>query len=331
MTAGIHSGAAGLLPVCRKESRTADGMHFRQTGRDWGQLPEGVRGDREDHRAARRACRAAHLLPVRAGAAGRAHRSAYRRGLAASGRAGAAAAPDGTRDFRRLFGLLNQPHAAMGTWGFARPVWHCSMRAAPEDKTLSDEEWAQIACDVMHRTGLAPYGEEDDAVRWVAIRHGDDHIHIVAMLARQDGRRPSVRNDRYRVRDACLAAERRYGLRPTAPGDRTAARRPSRAEPEKAARHGAGRGAAGHAAAPGQHRRRGGGQRAGVLRPAPPSRRARPHPAQHPRPCPGHRVRRRPSRRHRQGRGPGLVRRRETRRGPDPAQAAAPLAPARQR
>ena len=147
--------------------------------------------------------------------------------------------PDGTRDFRKLSGLLNQPHAAMGSWGFARPVWHCSMRAAPEDKTLSDEEWAQIACEVMHRTGLAPYGEDDNAVRWVAIRHGQDHIHIVAMLARQDGRRPSVRNDRYRVRDACLAAERRYGLRPTAPGDRTAARQPSRAETEKAARHGA--------------------------------------------------------------------------------------------
>ena len=144
----------------------------------------------------------------------------------------------GKRDFRRLTGLLNQPHAAMGTWGYARPVWHCSMRAAPEDKTLSDDEWAQIAHDVMHRTGLAPYGEEDDAVRWVAIRHGDDHIHIVVMLARQDGRRPSVRNDRYRVRDACLAAEQRYGLRSTAPGDRTAARQPSRAESEKAARRG---------------------------------------------------------------------------------------------
>ena len=78
----------------------------------------------------------------------------------------------------------------------------------------------------MHRTGLAPSGEEDDAVRWVAIRHGDDHIHIVAMLARQDGRRPGVRNDRYRVREACLAAEQRYGLRSTAPGDRTAARQP---------------------------------------------------------------------------------------------------------
>src|SRR5579859_5252832 len=58
------------------------------------------------------------------------------------------------------------------------------------------------------------------------------------MLARQDGRRPRVSNDRYRVREACLAAEQRYGLRRTAPGDRTAACRPTRAESEKGARRG---------------------------------------------------------------------------------------------
>jgi hypothetical protein len=145
---------------------------------------------------------------------------------------------DGTRDFQKLLGLLNQPHAAMGSRGFDRPVWHCPMRAAPGDKMLSDDEWAQIACGVMDRTGLSPYGEEDDAVRWVAVRHGDDHIHIVAMLARQDGRRPRLKYDYYRVRDACLAAEQRYGLHSTAPGDRTAARRPARAETEKAARYG---------------------------------------------------------------------------------------------
>jgi len=49
--------------------------------------------------------------------------------------------PGGGRNFRRLLGLLKQPHAAMGNWALARPVWHCSMRAAPEDKTLSDDEW----------------------------------------------------------------------------------------------------------------------------------------------------------------------------------------------
>ena len=60
------------------------------------------------------------------------------------------------------------------------------------------------------------------------------------MLARQDRSKPSVHNDRYRVRDACLAAERRYGLRPTAPADRTAPRSPSRGEKEKAAGRGLG-------------------------------------------------------------------------------------------
>ena len=60
------------------------------------------------------------------------------------------------------------------------------------------------------------------------------------MLARQDRTRPRIVNERYRVRDACIAAEERFGLRSTAPADRTAARSPSRAETGKAARHGRG-------------------------------------------------------------------------------------------
>jgi len=145
---------------------------------------------------------------------------------------------DGRRDFRRLNGLLQQPHAALGPRGFERPLWHCAVRAAPEDRMLSDDEWAQIATDIMHRTGLAPHGQDDDAVRWVAVRHGGDHIHLVAMLARQDGGKARLSNERYRVREACRAAEERYELRRTAPGDRTAARRPTRAEQEKTRRRG---------------------------------------------------------------------------------------------
>ena len=60
------------------------------------------------------------------------------------------------------------------------------------------------------------------------------------MLARQDRQRPRLSNDRHRVREACLAAEERYGLRRTAAGDRTAAPPPTRAESEKAARQGRG-------------------------------------------------------------------------------------------
>jgi hypothetical protein len=145
---------------------------------------------------------------------------------------------DGKRDFTTLTGLLKQPQAALGERGYPRPVWHCSMRAAPDDRMLSDDEWAAIAHEVMHRTGLSPDGQDDDAVRWIAVRHGDDHIHLVAMLARQDGGKPSLSWERYKVRAACLAAEQRYRLRSTAPADRTAARRPTRAENEKAARRG---------------------------------------------------------------------------------------------
>jgi hypothetical protein len=143
---------------------------------------------------------------------------------------------NGHRDFRLLTGLLQQRHDALGSRGFANPVWHCPVRAAPGDRTLSDEEWAQLAGDIMHRTGLAPHGQDDDAVRWIAVRHAPDHIHIVAMLARQDGTRPRLWNDFYRVGEACRAAEEHLGLRRTAPRDRAAAPRPTRAESEKAHR-----------------------------------------------------------------------------------------------
>ena len=139
------------------------------------------------------------------------------------------AAPSGAPDLRRLAGLLAQPLAALAGPGYDKPVWHCSVRAAPEDRVLSDAEWAQVAAGIMHRTGLAPAGD-DLGVRWVAVRHAADHIHIVATLARQDGGRPRIWNDFYRVREACQEAERRFGLRRHRSGGshRRAARHPRR-------------------------------------------------------------------------------------------------------
>ncbi len=58
------------------------------------------------------------------------------------------------------------------------------------------------------------------------------------MLARQDGGKPSLSWERYKVRAACLTAEQQYGLRSTAPAEHTAARRPTRAENQKADRRG---------------------------------------------------------------------------------------------
>ena len=102
---------------------------------------------------------------------------------------------------------------------------------------LSDAEWAHVAAQIMDSTGLAPDGD-DLGVRWVAVRHAADHLHIVATLARQDGSRPRIWNDFYRVREACQQAEHDLGLRATAPADRTAARRATRAETEQSVRRG---------------------------------------------------------------------------------------------
>lgn len=146
-------------------------------------------------------------------------------------------------DTTALAAALTDPAVAAGilpgTQGHGQgPVWHCSLRTAPGDRELTDAEWAEIASDVMHRTGIAPRGDPGGC-RWVAVRHAPDHIHIAAVLVRQDTlRRVSPRLDYHRVRDACLAAEAAHGLQPTTPIDRTAPRNPDRGETAKAARVG---------------------------------------------------------------------------------------------
>ncbi|MFF2812477.1 relaxase/mobilization nuclease domain-containing protein [Streptomyces sp. NPDC058000] len=151
-------------------------------------------------------------------------------------------APDPGRDpqatYRQLQQLLDQPVNALPEQ--RRPdkhVWHLSVRAAPEDPVLSDEDWAAIARRVVNATGIAPDGDET-ACRWAAVRHADDHIHIVATLVRDDGRRPRLHNEARRAQTEARAIEADYGLRRVAPGDGTAAKRSTSAERNKAERLG---------------------------------------------------------------------------------------------
>jgi hypothetical protein len=93
------------------------------------------------------------------------------------------------------------------------PVWQCSLRNDASDRILSDDEWRDIARDLLHRTGIAARGDVG-ACRWVMVRHADDHIHIAAILVREDtGKKFFPRNDYLRARETCLAAEQTYGLR----------------------------------------------------------------------------------------------------------------------
>ncbi|TYB47803.1 relaxase/mobilization nuclease domain-containing protein [Actinomadura chibensis] len=118
-----------------------------------------------------------------------------------------------------------------------RDLWHCAVRTAPTDRLLTDQEWNQTARELVDAAGIAPKGDPAGC-RWIAVRHADDHIHIVATLRRMDGKMPNRSNDYLRLRQTCRSLEERYGLTATPPVDWTASRRATRAELGKAQRLG---------------------------------------------------------------------------------------------
>ncbi|MFG1804984.1 relaxase/mobilization nuclease domain-containing protein [Streptomyces sp. NPDC049040] len=151
-------------------------------------------------------------------------------------------APDPARDpgatFKQLASYLDLPVEAVDPAERPnQPVWHCSVRAAPEDPVLTDTQWADIARRMVHATSIAPEGD-DGACRWIAVRHADDHIHILATKVRQDGTKPRDSYSYKRAQTEARQIEVDYGLRRVTPGDGTAAKRPTRAETEKAHRAG---------------------------------------------------------------------------------------------
>ncbi|MFF4605859.1 relaxase/mobilization nuclease domain-containing protein [Streptomyces sp. NPDC001339] len=137
----------------------------------------------------------------------------------------------------QLAAQLNQPVKMLGEKAPKYTVWHCPVRAAPEDPILTDAQWADIARRIVAAAGIAPEGDEE-ACRWVAVRHADDHIHIAATLVRQDGKRPRRDHDQRAVQREARKIEVDYGLRRLKPGDGTAAKRPTSKEHFKAKRLG---------------------------------------------------------------------------------------------
>lgn len=155
------------------------------------------------------------------------------------------AGPGGARDFRQLTSQLNATvlALALGLDAVAlrafKPVCHLAIAAskdresgAPLDRTLTDEEWADIAREYMDRIGLARR-DDDTGVRWVAVRDAEDHVHVVATLVRQDERRPRLQADRYRSMDASRFVEHKYGLVATAATGKTGVPATTRGEQRK--------------------------------------------------------------------------------------------------
>lgn len=147
-------------------------------------------------------------------------------------------APDPGRSasstLKHLQRLLDQPvHNIDEDDRPAKHVWHLSIRNGPEDRILSDAEWGDIARRMVASAGI-DNPEQGPGCRWVAVRHADDHIHIVATLVREDGYKPDLNRDAVRVQAQARTLETELGLRRLNRGDGTAAKRPTSAEHHKA-------------------------------------------------------------------------------------------------
>ncbi len=95
-------------------------------------------------------------------------------------------------------------------------VWHCSLSLHPDEPALSDERWAHIAEEFV--AGMGFTGDQQPACRWLALHHGgskagNDHVHVVVDLVREDGTKARVNRDRSRAQQLAGELEGKYGLR----------------------------------------------------------------------------------------------------------------------
>jgi hypothetical protein len=106
------------------------------------------------------------------------------------------------------------------------PVWHASLRNTKADRTLSNDQWADIGQSFAEDMGYAEHP-------WVMVRHGDDHVHIVVSRVSDVGEVWHARNDRRSAQTACTKLEKSYGLE-AAPRRREQVKQPVLVERENA-------------------------------------------------------------------------------------------------
>ncbi|MEU5138086.1 relaxase/mobilization nuclease domain-containing protein, partial [Streptomyces californicus] len=124
-------------------------------------------------------------------------------------------------------------HTARRRPGITAPIWRCSLSLPDEDGILPDAQWSEIATEFVKEMGF-------DGAPWVAVRHGDDHIHLTVSRVDWSGQLLTDRWDYRRAREAADRLEDEHGLVRAA--DRFAAEGPQvrNAELEAAKRRGRG-------------------------------------------------------------------------------------------
>lgn len=151
---------------------------------------------------------------------------------------------------------LDRPRTAFDVGVKGGHVWHCSLSLRAEEGQLTDERWQRIAGEFVGKMGFDDADGTKAPTRWVAVRHGlskagNDHVHLVVNLVREDGTKASIHNDQPRAQKACRELEREHGLEVLESAERgrasvgydpaeqqAAARRAARAAHEHARRQG---------------------------------------------------------------------------------------------
>lgn len=150
-------------------------------------------------------------------------------------------------DAQRIGSELEQPRRVFGTHVQGGHVRHISLSVPRDDGQLGDGKWQTVAEDFMQKMGYIGVEGKSDT-RWVAVHHGpsgqngNDHIHLVVNLVRQDGTKAETWKDFPRSQQACREIEQEQGLfvirgvsshRQLSPGEREASIRRGRVEPER--------------------------------------------------------------------------------------------------
>lgn len=86
-----------------------------------------------------------------------------------------------------------------------KPIWQVSLRTAPGDRRLSDEQWRDAGTIMAERMGY-----EDHP--WVMVRHGEDHVHIVVSRVSDTGKVWHARQDFRAAQSAATALEKHFSL-----------------------------------------------------------------------------------------------------------------------
>ena len=94
-------------------------------------------------------------------------------------------------------------------------VWHCAISLPPGEE-LADEQWAEVARTAIARMGFDAAGGRAPC-RWIAVHHGrsvggNEHIHLMVNLVREDGEVAGTWNDRRTMSRVCADMERGFAL-----------------------------------------------------------------------------------------------------------------------